>query len=158
MGACVHDCCQDEGKGACERGRRDPNETFVGYKDQDPLPEQHHDTRPTHRIRPFRFRSHRLHGGEDRGGDETETSRVAAIGEAAGVLPLLRTRLRENEVVQANFILLLDVMFEERYAAEWWDGFAKMERQEFEKIARDLVEPQGRLALLRTIVADAGAP
>jgi hypothetical protein len=48
---------------------------------------------------------------------ETDTSRVAAIGEAAGVLPLLRERLRENEVVQANFILLLEVMFEERYAA-----------------------------------------
>jgi hypothetical protein len=49
---------------------------------------------------------------------ETETSRVAAVGEAAGVLPLLRDRLRENEVVQGNFILLLDVTFEERYAAE----------------------------------------
>jgi hypothetical protein len=89
---------------------------------------------------------------------ETETSRVAAIGEAAGGVPVLRDRLRENEVVQANFILLLDVIFEERYAAEWWDGFAKMERTEFEKIARDLVGPQGRLAMLRMIAADAGAP
>jgi hypothetical protein len=89
---------------------------------------------------------------------ETETSRVAAIGEAAGVLPLLRERLRANEVVQANFILLLDVTFEERYAAEWWDGFAKMGRPEFEKIAQDLVGPQGRLAILSTIVAEAGAP
>ena len=89
---------------------------------------------------------------------ETETSRVAAIGEAGGAVPVLRDRLRENEVVQANFILLLDVMFEERYAAEWWDGFAKMERPEFEKIAHDLVGPQGRLALLCSIVAEAGAP
>jgi hypothetical protein len=89
---------------------------------------------------------------------ETDTSRVAAIGEAAGVLPLLRERLRENEVVQANFILLLEVMFEERYAAEWWDGFAKMDRTAFEETARDLVGPKGRVAILRTIVAEAGAP
>ncbi len=89
---------------------------------------------------------------------ESEPSRVAAIGEAAGVLPLLRERLRENEVVQANFILALDAMFEERYAEEWWGDFAKMGRPEFEKIALDLVGPQGRLAILRTIVAEAGAP
>jgi hypothetical protein len=38
---------------------------------------------------------------------DDEGSRLAAIGEAAGVLPLLRERLRENEVVQANFILQL---------------------------------------------------
>jgi hypothetical protein len=39
-----------------------------------------------------------------------------------------------------------------------WDGFAKMERPEFEKIAHDLFESRGRLAMLRTIVADAGPP
>jgi hypothetical protein len=33
-----------------------------------------------------------------------------------------------------------------------------MERPEFEKIARDLFEPRGRLAMLRTIAADAGSP
>jgi hypothetical protein len=89
---------------------------------------------------------------------ETETSRVAAIGEAAGVLPLLRERLQENEPVQANFILALGNMIEERWCSEWWDGFAKMERPEFEKIAEDLVGPQGRLTILRAIVTEAGAP
>jgi len=89
---------------------------------------------------------------------ETETSRLAAIAEAGGAVPVLRDRLRENDVVEANFILLLDLVFEERCAAEWWDGFAKLERPEFEKVAHDLVGPQGRLAMLRTIVADAGAP
>ena len=89
---------------------------------------------------------------------EAETSRVAAIGEAGGAVPVLRDRLRENKVVQANFILLLDVMFEERYAAEWWDAFATMERPEFEKIAQDLVGPQGRLTILRAIVTEARAP
>jgi len=36
--------------------------------------------------------------------------------------------------------------------------FAKMDRAEFERRTRDLVGPQGRLAMLRTIVAEAGAP
>jgi hypothetical protein len=30
--------------------------------------------------------------------------------------------------VQANFILVLGNMIEERWASEWWDGLAKMER------------------------------
>jgi hypothetical protein len=37
---------------------------------------------------------------------ENEPSRVAAVGEAAGAIPVLCDRLRENEPVQANFILV----------------------------------------------------
>jgi hypothetical protein len=44
-------------------------------------------------------------------------------------------------------------MIEERWASEWWDDFAKVERGEFERIGRDLVGPEGRFAILRTIVA-----
>ena len=36
---------------------------------------------------------------------ENEPSRFAAVGEAAGAIPVLRDRLRENEPVQAKFIL-----------------------------------------------------
>jgi hypothetical protein len=79
-------------------------------------------------------------------------SRVAAIGEAAGAIPVLRDRLRENEFVQANFILVLGHVIEQRWASEWWDDFSKMERSEFERTARDLV---GRLAILRTLVTEA---
>jgi hypothetical protein len=88
---------------------------------------------------------------------ETEATRFAAIGEAAGAIPLLRERMRDNEVVNAHFILALGNMFEARWATEWWDDFAKIDRAEFEKIARDLIGPQGRLAILRTTVAEAGA-
>jgi hypothetical protein len=87
---------------------------------------------------------------------EDETWRMAAVGEAAGAVPLLRERLGENEVVLANFILVLGNIIEERWASEWWDGFAKMERQDFEDAARDLVGPEGRLAILRKIVAEVG--
>jgi hypothetical protein len=60
-------------------------------------------------------------------------------------------RLRENELVQANFILVLGNMIEERWTSEWWDDFSKTERGEFERTARDLV---GRLAILRTLVTE----
>jgi hypothetical protein len=63
----------------------------------------------------------------------------AALAEAAGAITVLRDRLRENEPVQANFILVLGNMIEERWASEWWEGLAKMERGEFEPTARDLV-------------------
>jgi hypothetical protein len=61
---------------------------------------------------------------------------------------VLRDRLRENEPVQANFMLVLGNLIEQRWASEWWDDFSKMERGEFERTARDLV---GRLAILRTL-------
>jgi hypothetical protein len=52
------------------------------------------------------------------------------IEEKIGAIPVLRDRLRENEVAQANFILVLCAMIEARYASEWWEGFAKMGRTE----------------------------
>jgi len=84
---------------------------------------------------------------------QDESSRQAAIGEAGGAIPVLRDRLGENDVVAAQFVLALGNVIEQRWAAEWWDGFAKMDRQEFEYAARDLVGPQGRLAILRGLVA-----
>lgn len=84
---------------------------------------------------------------------DDESSRSAALGEAAGAMPVLRDRLGENEVVAAQFVLGLGNIIEQRWAEEWWDGFAKMDRQEFEAAARDLVGPEGRLPILRKIVA-----
>jgi hypothetical protein len=84
---------------------------------------------------------------------ENEPSRVAAIGEAAGAIPVLCDRLRQNEYVQANFILVLGNMIEQRWASEWWDSLAKTERDEFELTAGDLV---GRLTILRTLVTEVG--
>ena len=82
---------------------------------------------------------------------------MAASGEAAGAVPLLRDRLGEIEFVQANFILVLGNIIQERWAREWWDGLAKMDRQQFEDAARDLAGAEGRLAVLRKIVEDSGA-
>jgi hypothetical protein len=82
-----------------------------------------------------------------------EASRVGAISEAAGAIPLLRDRLRENDVVQGQFMLVFDVQLFEPYATPWWAEFGRMDRREFEKQAADLVRPQGVLAALRAVAA-----
>jgi hypothetical protein len=79
---------------------------------------------------------------------ENEPSRVAAIGEAAGAIPVLRGRLRENDAANAQAILALGNMIEQRWASGWWEDFSKMKREEFERTAGDLIGPQGRLAIL----------
>lgn len=85
---------------------------------------------------------------------EDEASRLGAVGEAAGVVPLLRDRLRENEVVQAQFMRVFDAQLYEPHAGPWWTEFARADRAEFEKRAADLVGPQGAIAVLRTVAAD----
>jgi len=86
---------------------------------------------------------------------ENEDSRVAAIGVAAGAIPVLRTRLREDKVASAQVALAIGNMIEERYAADEWEAFAKMDRVEFESAARELSGPDGRLGILRKIIAEA---
>jgi hypothetical protein len=66
---------------------------------------------------------------------ENEPSRVAAIGEAAGAIPVVRDRLRENDLANTQCILALCNMIEQRWASEWWKDFSKMEREEFERTA-----------------------
>jgi len=81
-----------------------------------------------------------------------ESVRAAAISEAADAVPVLRDRLRANDVVNANFILVLGNMVEARYAEDWWDDFGRLDRHRFEDAAQDLVGPEGRLAILRKVV------
>jgi hypothetical protein len=85
-----------------------------------------------------------------------EGSRVAAVAEAAGALPLLRDRLRENEVAKAQFMLVFDEYLYEPYATQWWADFARMDRSSFEEQAARLVGPDKIFAVLRVIAADAG--
>lgn len=62
-----------------------------------------------------------------------ETCQAGAVSEAAGTLPLLRDRLRENEDVQATFILVFSDYLYGPHAADWWTVFARMDRPAFEK-------------------------
>jgi hypothetical protein len=64
---------------------------------------------------------------------EDEASRISAISEAAGVLPRLRDRVREDAVTHARFMLVLDEKLTEPHGAPWWEEFARMDRAEFEK-------------------------
>jgi hypothetical protein len=82
-----------------------------------------------------------------------EASRAGAIGEAAGAAPLLRDRLREDDFMKANFMLLFEHQVYDTEAA-WWKYLATVERAEFEKETAGLVGPEGILTLLRTVVAD----
>ena len=55
-----------------------------------------------------------------------EASRAGAIGEAAGAAPLLRDRLREDDFMKANFILLFEHPVYDREAG-WWKYLATVD-------------------------------
>jgi hypothetical protein len=82
-----------------------------------------------------------------------EVSQAGAVSEAAGAVPLLRDRLREDETRQAQFMLAFDKQMYDADAAKWWTDLARMERAEFEKEAAGLIGPQGLLAILCAVAA-----
>lgn len=84
-----------------------------------------------------------------------ENSRVAAIGEGAGAVPLLRDRLREDELVQTRFMLVFHNELYEPYATERWRDLARMPRADFEAEVDAFLKPGGTFAALRAI---AGTP
>ena len=54
-----------------------------------------------------------------------ESFRTSAVSEAAGAIPLLRDRLREDETKQAQFMLVFDVRLLEPHATPWWAEFTE---------------------------------
>jgi hypothetical protein len=86
-------------------------------------------------------------------GLDDEGARAKAVGDAAGVAPLLRGRLCENEAAQAQAMLLLDKQMYDADAAKWWADLAGVDRAEFEKQATDLL---ALLAVLRQVAAASG--
>jgi len=85
-----------------------------------------------------------------RTGLDDEGARAKAVGDAAGVAPLLRGRLCENEAAQAQAMLLLDRQMYDADAVKWWADLAGVDRAEFEKQAADVL---ALLALLRQVAA-----
>jgi hypothetical protein len=86
-----------------------------------------------------------------------EASRAGAISQAAGSVPLLRNRPCENEVAQAEFMMVFDAQLYEPHAARWWADFARMNRSAFEKQAANLIRPHGALAALRAVASTSAA-
>jgi len=86
---------------------------------------------------------------------ESEASRVGAVNEAAGAVPVLRARLRENEMVQAQFMLVFDNELYEPYATERWRNLAGMPCADFEAEVEAFLKPGGTFPALRAV---AGTP
>lgn len=81
-----------------------------------------------------------------------EASRAGAVNEAAGTVAPLRDRLRENELVQTQFMLVFDNELYEPHATGRWRGLARMPRADFEAEAEAFLKPDGTFAALRAIV------
>jgi hypothetical protein len=75
-------------------------------------------------------------------------SQFAAIGEAAGAIPLIRDRLREDEVKWTQFVLVLGTKIETDWWQDWWRDFAKIERADFVREASDLICETGAVHAL----------
>jgi hypothetical protein len=86
-----------------------------------------------------------------------EASQAGAISEAAGALPLMRDRLREDDVMKAQFMLVFSDYLFEPNVAEWWAVFARMDRATFEKQAAALIGSEGIFPVLRVVAASPGA-
>lgn len=85
-----------------------------------------------------------------------EASQAAAVSEAAGAVPLLRDRSREDDDTKAGFTLVFDEAIYSLDAANWWTALGRMERPEFEKQAALLVGPEGIFVTLRDYAAGPG--
>lgn len=78
---------------------------------------------------------------------------LAAITEAAGAMPIMRHRLREDQFRWTQFVLVLGSRIEAGYWQEWWDSFGRMDREEFSSEADALIGPGGPIAALRGVLA-----
>ncbi|HEU5019341.1 MAG TPA: hypothetical protein VFT69_15380 [Pseudolabrys sp.] len=73
-----------------------------------------------------------------------------AVDSARGVIPLMRSRLGEDDRLKTIFMLVFEQQVEEPWWREWWDRFAKLEPQEFSKEADKLINGEtGSIAVLR---------
>jgi hypothetical protein len=74
----------------------------------------------------------------------------AAVTVAAGVIPLIRERLREDEHLQAKVMLVFDNQCYDRWR-EWWQTLAKRPTAEFPAEANKLLDT---VKLLKQLVEE----
>ena len=79
-------------------------------------------------------------------------SQFAATQEAAGAMPVISDRLREDDVLWTKFVLVLGTKIEARHWRGWWDQFARLKRTDFLSEAGIFVGTDSRIAILRTIL------
>jgi hypothetical protein len=80
--------------------------------------------------------------------------RLAAIGAAQGVIPFLRSQLKKDEYLAANFAIVLDVLIDANQANRVWIEKANDPPDVFAEFADDVV---GRLNSLKDVL-DASVP
>jgi hypothetical protein len=76
-------------------------------------------------------------------------SQLAAATEAGCAMPVIWQRLHEDEVIGANFVLVLGAKLERLHWQEWWHDFARMERKAFAVEATDVID---RVRVLRDVM------
>jgi uncharacterized protein (DUF2267 family) len=73
----------------------------------------------------------------------------AAIDAARGVVPLIRDRLKEDDHLNAVFMLVFHQQIEERSCRDWWEKFASCTPEEFPIAANKLLGEGGQLRALK---------
>jgi hypothetical protein len=80
-------------------------------------------------------------------------SQFAAITEAGGAIPVMRSRLTESNYRWTTFVLVLGTKIERDYWQDWWHTFAKMDRAVFLPEATALAGPEGAISVLRSVLS-----
>jgi hypothetical protein len=71
---------------------------------------------------------------------EDPSSPFAAVIEAGCAMPIIRERLREDEVIAAHFALALDAQLDRDHSRKWWDHFARMPHADFARKTSDIMD------------------
>jgi formate dehydrogenase maturation protein FdhE len=83
------------------------------------------------------------------------TEQYVATDAARGVIPLMRSRLAENDHLRTLFMLVFNKQVEEPCWREWWEQFAKMTPQEFSEEANKLLNSDdGVIGVLRKLLIE----
>jgi hypothetical protein len=67
-------------------------------------------------------------------------SQLAATTEAGCAMPVILERLREDQAIGLNFMLVFETKLEKHDWRQWWDDFANSEREEFCCGAKDVLD------------------
>jgi hypothetical protein len=76
----------------------------------------------------------------------------AAVNEAAGAIPLMRDRLQEDGQKWTLFVLAFGTKIEEGYWQDWWQAFAKIDREKFLKEGNALIASNGPVQNLKNML------
>jgi hypothetical protein len=77
------------------------------------------------------------------------SDQYSAVEAAQGIIPYLRSRLKEDNFLAANFALVLDALIDPNHGKRIWMEIAKEPADVFSKSADDIIE---RLSALKQVL------